>query len=308
MFEIKTARTDELERIIKFYHTLIDDGENGKFGPKWQKDIYPSLEMIKTAIHNSELFIGEEGDRIAAAMILNCNYNSRNEAIIHALGVHPRFCSNRFERNMAKFAINYAIKKNQKTLYLDARNYYIQTARIYNNLGFELKNEDVYEYSLPPEITIQELSIDEISSVQKMVDESFKTNHPYFPQVFSYDDGESAEELSLRYYSHREGKSLYKLIAEDKIISCAVISIYKDNTAYVDLLSIDSKCQNRNLGYAAWVAIEKHFSQVKVWTLETPICLIKNVCFYVNKCDFSIIMVKDYNHDFRRFVFRKNIV
>ena len=308
MFEIRVARENEFDKIKNFYSDLIVDSANGRFGPKWQENVYPSPEMLRNAIDNAELFIGEDGGRLTACMILKCNYNDQNVAMIHALGANSRFFIDTIESQMAKFAINYAIRNKQKSLLMDGRNYYLYAARTYKDIGFKSRaDEDVYEYQLPPEIMIQEMDYDEMEDVQRLVDKSFEVNHPYFPQVFSYDNKESIEELSLNYYHHK-GKKIYKMIAEGVTIGCAVITIHKDNTAYVDLLCIDAKHQKQNFGYAAWIAIERHFNQVNVWTLETPICLIKNVCFYVNKCGFSIIMLKDYNHDFRRFVFRKNIV
>ena len=307
MFEVRVARVDELDNVRNFYHGLIDDSLGRNFGPNWQKDIYPSPELLQHSIKNGGIFIGEDNGKFSSCMILNFNYEDKKIAVIHALGVSQYVFNYGFERQMAKFAINLAVKNNQRALWLDSRNYYIHTAGIYERLGFKKINKNFYEYPLPSEIAIRLITNEEMSDIQKMVDESFEVNQPYFPQVFSYDDRETILELSLNYYSKHKDKKIYVLTTEDEIIGCVVVTIYKDNNAYVDLLCIEAKKQKQNFGYAAWIAIEKYFPQVKTWTLETPICLIKNACFYVNKCGFSIIEIKDYKHDFRRFVFRKEM-
>ena len=124
MFEIRVARENEFDKIKNFYSDLIVESANGRFGPKWQENVYPSPEMLRNAIDNAELFIGEDGGRLTACMILKCNYNDQNVAMIHALGANSRFFIDTIESQMAKFAINYAIRNKQKSLLMDGRNYY----------------------------------------------------------------------------------------------------------------------------------------------------------------------------------------
>ena len=76
---ISKAARDEYESVRSFYHSMIDALEGTKYHPKWQKDIYPAPEDMRDAIDRGELYIGRVGDRIAAAMVLNQQYNPEYE-------------------------------------------------------------------------------------------------------------------------------------------------------------------------------------------------------------------------------------
>ena len=68
---IRKAEISEYERVLDFYYQLIDDMEGMEYHPKWQKGIYPDPEALRTALNASELFVDEEGGKIAAAMRVN---------------------------------------------------------------------------------------------------------------------------------------------------------------------------------------------------------------------------------------------
>ena len=101
---ISKAARDEYESVRFFYYSMTDALEGTKYHPKWQKDIYTAQEDLRDAIDKGELYIGRVGERIAAAMVLNQQYNPEYEDIvwtmpldrsefmvIHMLGVHSDF-------------------------------------------------------------------------------------------------------------------------------------------------------------------------------------------------------------------------
>ena len=146
---IKKASPEEYDTVRSFYHSLIDALEGTKYHPKWQKDIYPAPDDLKSAIEADELYIGRVGDRIAAAMVLNqkCNpeYNdvkwptelARTEfMVIHMLGVHSDFAGRGLAKEMVRFAVGTAKAAGMKAVRLDVLKGNIPAERLYSSLGF----------------------------------------------------------------------------------------------------------------------------------------------------------------------------
>ena len=100
--QIRKAGKSEYESVRAFYHSMIDAMEGTRYHPKWQKDIYPAPESLKSAIEEDTLYIGMVDDRIAAAMAVNhkCNEEYKDATwpnaltpdeffVIHMPGVLP---------------------------------------------------------------------------------------------------------------------------------------------------------------------------------------------------------------------------
>ena len=62
---ITKALQEEYDSVRLFYHSMIDALEGNPYHPKWQKDIYPSQEDLKSAIEGGELYIGRMDNRSA---------------------------------------------------------------------------------------------------------------------------------------------------------------------------------------------------------------------------------------------------
>ena len=56
----------------------------------------------------------------------------------------------------------------------------------------------------------------------------------------------------------------------------------------LEFIFIDTACQGRHLGYAAWQAIEAYYPHATHWELVTPYYERRNIHFYVNRCGFRI--------------------
>ena len=60
MFGIRIGNIDELGKVKNFYDSLIEEMQEAEYKPGWKKDIYPTMEMLREALENRELYIGEE--------------------------------------------------------------------------------------------------------------------------------------------------------------------------------------------------------------------------------------------------------
>ena len=81
MFGIRIGNIEELGKVKNFYDSLIEEMQEAEYKPGWKKDIYPTMEMLREALENRELYIGEEEGKTAACMILNQNCNERYQEI-----------------------------------------------------------------------------------------------------------------------------------------------------------------------------------------------------------------------------------
>lgn len=57
----------------------------------------------------------------------------------------------------------------------------------------------------------------------------------------------------------------------------------------LELLFVDPKSHGKGIGQAAWLAIEKRYPQVRLWTTHTPYFEKRNIHFYVNRLGFHIV-------------------
>ena len=80
---------------------------------------------------------------------------------------------------------------------------------------------------------------------------------------------------------------------------------------YLQNLFIDIAFWNQGIGQVMWNYVEKKFSYVNIWRLETAGYSRRNHNFYVNKCGFKIIHIIDPNKKNRPYpgyyVFEKNL-
>ena len=46
---IENAKLTEYDRVMAFYYAVIDGFEGMPYHPRWQKDLYPAQETLKSA-------------------------------------------------------------------------------------------------------------------------------------------------------------------------------------------------------------------------------------------------------------------
>lgn len=147
---IRQALPEEYETVRSFYHSVIDAMENAEYKPAWQKDVYPDPEFLRSSVENGELYIGFEGGRIMAAMVLNHNCNDgyeklsweiraeRNDVLlIHALCIHPDFGGRGLGKELVRYAQELAGSTGMKAMRLDVLTGNLPAERLYPACGFK---------------------------------------------------------------------------------------------------------------------------------------------------------------------------
>lgn len=175
MFGIRIGNIEELGKVKNFYDSLIEEMQEAEYKPGWKKDIYPTMEMLREALENRELYIGEEEGKTAACMILNQNCNERYQEIswkteagpcqvlsVHTFGVHPRFSGRGLGKKMMEEAVKMASDRGMKTIRLDVLAGNLPAEKLYQKVGFQYAGSlnifyedtgwadfNLYEYRIP---------------------------------------------------------------------------------------------------------------------------------------------------------------
>lgn len=80
------------------------------------------------------------------------------------------------------------------------------------------------------------------------------------------------------------------VVHEGEPVGGAVVSLNEDGTrGSLGFFFLDESSQGKGLGYAAWRAIEKRYSVVRLWETATSYFEKRNIHFYINKCGFHIV-------------------
>ena len=132
--------------------------------------------------------------------------------------------------------------------------------------------------------------------LEEIYSSSFESNAAFFPDDMEEDD-DGEEDFSFESAITMSKKTVLGFWENARLIGGAVISQDVCEINLLERLFILPEKQGKGYGYRAWMEIEKMYPCIREWRLRTPTCLINNVCFYVNKCGFSIVRVEDMGND-----------
>lgn len=148
--KIQLTTPEQFEEVRSFYHSLIDGMAAAGTPISWKKDIYPAPEALRSALDEGAMYLGYEGDRIAAAMVLDKHSNEGYAAVewlteadddevmvIHMLGVHPDFGQKGLGREMVEFAQKMAVDSGKTVIRLDVLVGNDRPERLYRRCGFQ---------------------------------------------------------------------------------------------------------------------------------------------------------------------------
>ena len=94
--------------------------------------------------------------------------------------------------------------------------------------------------------------------------------------------------------SINEGKA-YRIIFNGQAVGGVIVKVENDH-GHLEILFVSPRVHSKGIGYAAWLAIEKKYPEVKVWETITPYFETRNIHFYVNRCGFHIVEFYNSHH------------
>lgn len=111
--------------------------------------------------------------------------------------------------------------------------------------------------------------------------EEFGQRHAYFEE-----EGQViARETILLSLAHGQA---YWIVQENRRVGGLVL-LLDGQCGELETLFITPQEHSKGLGYAAWLAVERTFPEIKVWETITPYYDQRNIHFYVNRCGFQIV-------------------
>ena len=149
MINLKRARTEESQEILKFYQNVINSTKDTEFKTRWSER-YPNLEYIETGTENQEFYVYRENDRILACLSLNNRFEPEYEninwiinakpdeiIIIHAFAVTSDLAGKGIGKEIFNQIKENALKNNKKTIRIDIIDGNIGAKKVFEKLGFE---------------------------------------------------------------------------------------------------------------------------------------------------------------------------
>ena len=104
-----------------------------------------------------------------------------------------------------------------------------------------------------------------------------------------YDDGSF-----LRKYALNPKATAYTIRQGEQVIGAVILWINRDNHQnFLGNIFVHVGLENRGIGTTIWQFIEQEYPDTLVWRTETPTFSRRNHHFYVNKCGFHIVAIKN---------------
>ena len=150
MLQVRQAILEDLGAVVVLYDGIIElfQAQTGNMG--WRKGVYPTEADFQKAIRAGTLYVGETEDGLDAGMIITqgtdksygdapwqVEAEDEETAVIHTLGVSPRFTGRGLALQMAQGARALAREKGWKALRLDVLKENEPAHRLYRRAGFQ---------------------------------------------------------------------------------------------------------------------------------------------------------------------------
>ena len=92
-----------------------------------------------------------------------------------------------------------------------------------------------------------------------------------------------------------DGGKAYRIIQDGRPVGGVVIKV-EGERGNLELLFVSPKVHSKDIGYAAWCAVEQLHPEVTVWETVTPYFEKRNIHFYVIRCGFHIVEFYNSHH------------
>lgn len=150
MTSIRTANEKDLDRIEEIYEHIHDEEELGKAVTGWVRNVYPAGETAKSALKRGDLFVLEDGGKIAATAIINrlqvpeykdaeWKHGAADSEImvLHTLAVDPFEKGRGYGKAFVAFYESYAKENGCFELRMDTNMINAAARAMYKKLGYE---------------------------------------------------------------------------------------------------------------------------------------------------------------------------
>ena len=168
---IRLCRNDDLLELVAFYDKVVLHLEKTVNYPKWEYGVYPSEISAKNAMNQGSQYLCEEDGQIVGAFVLNddpqgayekgywaANLNLGKYMVIHTLAADPGCRGKGIGKEMVRFCIEEAARKEYRGLRIDVVPGNIPAIKLYESLGFTFAGQVDLDRNIPdiPEFALYE--------------------------------------------------------------------------------------------------------------------------------------------------------
>jgi ribosomal protein S18 acetylase RimI-like enzyme len=147
--KIRNAEAKDLSEIMGLISSCVEDME--RRGIHQWDEIYPDEKTIRNDIDKKQLYLLEEDNQICGIIVLNelqePQYKSvgwkfgGKTLVVHRLAIRPAYQRKGMATKLMEFAYSYAIKRDYKTIRLDAFIQNPASVGLYEKLGYRKAGE-----------------------------------------------------------------------------------------------------------------------------------------------------------------------
>lgn len=154
MYDLKTAREQDLTQIYELYKGAIQKVNQGTVKLGWNIEIYPDLAFMKEAVAKEQMLIFCEGEKLLACGVVNHSMIPEYEMIswrvsepkekiatIHALAADAESWGKGISSKFLQAILEYCRKRGDAALHLDVIDTNFPAERLYLRNGFEKVQE-----------------------------------------------------------------------------------------------------------------------------------------------------------------------
>ncbi len=138
-------------------------------------------------------------------------------------------------------------------------------------------------------ITLEKTKSQDIPRMDPMWIASFDTNRVYFPGGIL---PPPPVEETISDQCREPGYTLLSILEDGDLIGGSLVKKTGEGHYLVDRFFLREDSLGKGIGAQALAMVEDFFPEAEVWELHTPVQILKNVAFYVNKCGYRIVEVR----------------
>lgn len=103
-----------------------------------------------------------------------------------------------------------------------------------------------------------------------------------------YDNGEFLRKWGL----HKDASS-YMIFYDDTLIGAIILWVRESGNNNLGSIFLDPEFENIGIGTELWKLVEKNYPNTNKWITDTPGFSKRNHNFYINKCGFKLVEIKN---------------
>ena len=146
--QIRKATAGDVPGVVKIYEELLDAQDAGRRTIGWVRGVYPTAETARAALARGDLFVLEDGEILAAAIINQrqvdayygapWEYEAADEqvCVLHTLVVSPRASGRGYGPRFVAFYEDYARAMGCPELRMDTNAKTAAARALYAHLGY----------------------------------------------------------------------------------------------------------------------------------------------------------------------------